>query len=191
MNSKLQTVIGLCAAASLALSVVACAPKRVISTSPNESRPIGKSASKTQPSENTTGSKSAKSPDKVTSASSTGIQAVALARAQVGKPYQWGASGPDKFDCSGLVLYVYKALGVSLPRMSGEQAGSGYHVDRENLAPGDLVFFRLSGGPINHVGIYVGQGKFIHAPKKNNPVRYDNLNDTWWGQKFKGGRRVG
>ncbi len=120
-----------------------------------------------------------------------GPRAVDLARAQMGKPYQWGAAGPDKFDCSGLVQYVYSNLGVSLPRVSGQQAGAGVHVDRADLRGGDLVFFRLSGSRINHVGIYVGKGKFIHAPRKHSPVRMDSLNDSWWRGKFMGGRRVG
>ena len=120
-----------------------------------------------------------------------GPRAVELAKDQLGKPYQWGAAGPDKFDCSGLVQYVYSNLGVQLPRVSGQQAGAGVHVDREDLQPGDLVFFRLSGTRIDHVGIYVGRGKFVHAPRKHSPVRFDSLNDAWWRRKFKGGRRVG
>ncbi|MCB1184115.1 C40 family peptidase [bacterium] len=120
-----------------------------------------------------------------------GHRAVDLARAQLGKPYQWGAAGPDRFDCSGLVQYVYANLGVSLPRVSSQQAGEGVHVDRKDLAPGDLVFFRLTGNRIDHVGIYVGKGKFIHAPNKRRPVQMDSLNDSWWRRKFKGGRRVG
>ncbi|MFT5233550.1 MAG: cell wall-associated NlpC family hydrolase [Candidatus Krumholzibacteriia bacterium] len=191
MSSKLQQLAALCAVLSLVSSITACAPKRVLSTGQEENRPLEQPAQQSQSAPKTTQSAPADPPIKTTPAISTGAQAVELARAQIGKPYLWGASGPEKFDCSGLVLYVYKSLGVPLPRMSGEQASSGYHVDREDLAPGDLVFFRLTGGPINHVGIYVGYGKFIHAPKKNNPVRFDSLNDSWWGQKFKGGRRVG
>ena len=121
----------------------------------------------------------------------TGERAVALAKAQLGKPYQWGAAGPDRFDCSGLVQYVYSNLGVPLPRVASQQAGSGVHVDRKDLAPGDLVFFRLNGSRIDHVGIYVGKGRFIHAPNKRRPVQVDSLNDSWWRRKFKGGRRVG
>jgi len=123
--------------------------------------------------------------------SALGPRAVDLATAQLGKPYQWGAAGPDKFDCSGLVQYVYSNLGVPLPRVSGQQAAAGKHVDRQDLQPGDLVFFRLSGGRIDHVGIYVGKGRFIHAPRKHSPVRLDSLNDSWWRGRFKGGRRVG
>ncbi len=119
-----------------------------------------------------------------------GSDAATLAREQLGKPYQWGASGPNKFDCSGLVMYVYDNLGVKLPRVTGEQAYAGVHVDREDLQPGDLVFFKLSGSRIDHVGIYLGHAKFVHAPRKHQPVRTDSLNDSYWGGRFKGGRRL-
>ncbi len=145
-----------------------------------EPRPIAKSGGSTAVSS---------VPKKSTTA--LGPRAVELAKDQLGKPYQWGAAGPDKFDCSGLVQYVYSNLGVQLPRVSGQQAGAGVHVDREDLLPGDLVFFRLSGTRIDHVGIYVGRGKFVHAPRKHSPVRFDSLNNAWWRRKFKGGRRVG
>ena len=119
-----------------------------------------------------------------------GYDAAALAKEQLGKPYQWGASGPEKFDCSGLVMYVYDNLGVKLPRVTGEQAYAGVHVDREDLQPGDLVFFKLNGSRIDHVGIYLGHAKFVHAPRKHQPVRTDSLNDSYWRGRFKGGRRL-
>ena len=122
--------------------------------------------------------------------SSLGAEAVALAKKQLGKPYQWGASGPDKFDCSGLVMYVYDNLGVPLPRVSGEQAYAGVHVDMKDLLPGDLVFFKLNGSRIDHVGIYTGHGRFIHAPRKHVPVRTESLNNSYWRRRFKGGRRL-
>ena len=122
--------------------------------------------------------------------SSLGMAAVALAEKQLGKPYQWGASGPEKFDCSGLVMYVYDNLGVQLPRVSGQQAYAGVHVDFEDLQPGDLVFFKLNGSRIDHVGIYAGHSKFIHAPRKYVPVRTESLNNSYWRRRFKGGRRL-
>lgn len=120
-----------------------------------------------------------------------GNKAADLARKQLGKQYQWGASGPDKFDCSGLVYYVYGSLGVSLPRVSGQQAGAGKHVDQKELKPGDLVFFTLNGRGIDHVGIYLGKSKFVHAPRRYMPVRTDSLNNSWWRRKYKGARRIG
>jgi len=102
--------------------------------------------------------------------SASGSAAVALrtAYAQLGKPYQWGAAGPGSFDCSGLMMYSWAAAGVSLPHSSGAQYGSGQHVSRSALRPGDLVFF---GSPIYHVGMYVGGGMMIHAPTTGDVVR--------------------
>ncbi|CAL9447198.1 hypothetical protein SUDANB6_02362 [Streptomyces sp. enrichment culture] len=94
--------------------------------------------------------------------------AVAYAHRKIGSPYVWGATGPDAFDCSGLVQAAYRAAGVSLPRTTYAQIGAGRRVSRSELLPGDLVFF-YSG--ISHVGIYVGGGRMIHAPNPSAPVR--------------------
>lgn len=120
-----------------------------------------------------------------------GARAAGLAKDQLGKQYQWGASGPDKFDCSGLVMYVYSELGVPLPRVSREQASAGVHIDRQDLQPGDLVFFKLNSSRIDHVGIYVGRNDFVHAPRRYMPVRTDSLNNAYWRQRYIGARRVG
>lgn len=94
--------------------------------------------------------------------------AVETAYAQLGKPYRWGASGPDSFDCSGLTMYSWGKAGVSLPHSSRAQFSATKRVAREALQPGDLVFF---GSPIHHVGIYVGDGKMIHSPESGENVR--------------------
>ncbi|MFD1661596.1 NlpC/P60 family protein [Streptomyces caeni] len=94
--------------------------------------------------------------------------AVAYAFGKLGSPYVWGATGPHAFDCSGLVQAAYRSAGVSLPRTTYTQIGAGRRVSRSELLPGDLVFF-YSG--ISHVGIYVGQGRMIHAPNPSAPVR--------------------
>jgi cell wall-associated NlpC family hydrolase len=93
--------------------------------------------------------------------------AVAEAYRQLGKPYRWGASGPNAFDCSGLTMWVWGKAGVSLPHSSRAQYGYGVHVSRGQLQPGDLVFF---GSPIHHVGIYVGGGNYIAAPHSGDVV---------------------
>jgi len=116
--------------------------------------------------------------------------AVSLARAQLGKPYQWGAQGPDRFDCSGLVCHVYGKLGVSMPRVSREQARTGREVARNALRPGDLVFFATDGQGINHVGIYIGHSEFIHAPRRHVPVKTDSLNNAYWSRRYRTARRV-
>lgn len=99
---------------------------------------------------------------------SRAARAVAFAYSALGKPYVWGATGPSSFDCSGLAQAAYRSAGVSLPRTTYTQINSGQRVKRSELAPGDLVFF-FSG--ISHVGIYVGDGRMIHAPHPGAPVR--------------------
>ncbi|MFG2195262.1 NlpC/P60 family protein [Streptomyces sp. NPDC048639] len=95
-------------------------------------------------------------------------QAVAFAQSALGKPYVWGATGPGGFDCSGLTQAAWRAAGVSLPRTTYTQINSGQRVTRNQLAPGDLVFF-YSG--VSHVGLYIGGGQMIHAPRPGAPVR--------------------
>jgi cell wall-associated NlpC family hydrolase len=100
-------------------------------------------------------------------------QAVSFAYAALGKPYVWGATGPAAYDCSGLTQAAWKAGGVSLPRTTYTQISSGPRIDKSRLAPGDLVFF-FSG--ISHVGLYIGDGKMIHAPHPGAPVRIAPIN---------------
>lgn len=93
---------------------------------------------------------------------------VAYARSRLGCPYVWAASGPNSFDCSGLTMWCYSHVGISLPHSSAEQYNSGQHVSRKDLAPGDLVFF---GSPIHHVGLYIGGGMMIESPHSGASVR--------------------
>jgi peptidoglycan DL-endopeptidase CwlO len=105
-------------------------------------------------------------------ASGRAAVAVASARAQIGKPYVWGATGPGSFDCSGLTSYVWRQAGVSLPRTSRDQYAAGVKVSRSQLRPGDLVYF---GSPIYHVAIYIGGGQMITAPQPGEVVKYQAL----------------
>jgi peptidoglycan DL-endopeptidase CwlO len=98
---------------------------------------------------------------------------VGLAMQELGKPYQWGASGPSSFDCSGLVAYVYAQVGVSLPHNAAAMYGYGTPVPYSDLQPGDLVFF--SG--LGHMGIYIGGGQFIHAPHTGDVVKISSMAD--------------
>jgi cell wall-associated NlpC family hydrolase len=98
--------------------------------------------------------------------------AVQTARAQIGDPYVWGATGPDAFDCSGLTSYSWKAAGVILPRTSREQYAAGVKVARSALRPGDLVYF---GSPIYHVALYIGNNMMISAPQPGDVVKYQSL----------------
>lgn len=99
-------------------------------------------------------------------------EVVNIAKRYLGAPYLWAASGPNRFDCSGFTMFVYRQVGVSLPHSSRAQIGCGERVSRGDLQPGDLVFF---GGPIHHVGIYVGGGMYIHAPKTGDVVKISSL----------------
>ncbi len=99
---------------------------------------------------------------------SRAARAVSFAYAALGKPYVWGATGPSAYDCSGLTQAAWESGGVSLPRTTYTQINSGPRVDRSQLAPGDLVFFYTG---ISHVGLYIGDGKMIHAPHPGAPVR--------------------
>jgi cell wall-associated NlpC family hydrolase len=107
--------------------------------------------------------------------SGKGAAAVAFAKAQVGKPYVFGATGPGSYDCSGLTLAAWRAAGVQLDRTSQAQFHDGTPVSRDQLQPGDLVFFYDSYAP-SHVGIYVGNGTIIHAPHPGASVEYTNIN---------------
>ncbi|MFJ3233358.1 NlpC/P60 family protein [Streptomyces sp. NPDC086787] len=107
-------------------------------------------------------------PGSVTAPDSRAAAAVAYAYRKLGSPYVWGATGPDAFDCSGLAQAAYRSAGLSLPRTTYAQINAGRRVSRSELRPGDLVFF-YSG--ISHVGIYVGNGRMIHAPNPSAPVR--------------------
>ena len=100
-------------------------------------------------------------------------RAVTLAKSQLGKPYKWGATGPSSFDCSGLIYWVAKQIGKSIPRTSSEQSRYGQSVSKGNLQPGDLVFFGKN--KVHHVGMYVGGGKFIHAPQTGDVVKISSL----------------
>lgn len=116
---------------------------------------------------------------------------VATARTQYGVPYKWGGESPaEGFDCSGLTWWTYRQHGVALPRVSWQQYEAGYAVDRNRLAPGDLVFFRTGTGRSLHVGIYTEHGTFIHAPSSGSRVREDSLADPYWRTRYIGARRV-
>lgn len=110
----------------------------------------------------------------------------------LGTPYRWGGASPDNgFDCSGLVSYVFRnALDIDLPRVSREQADAGEPVsDKSELAEGDLVFFGRR-GRVDHVGIYVGEGRFVHAPSTGKDVMVSDLDTGYWSGKYMQARRI-
>ncbi len=109
----------------------------------------------------------------------------------LGTPYRWGGSSPERgFDCSSLVGYVFSTIGIDLPRVSRAMAGEGTKVaNRDALAEGDLVFFGRR-GHIDHVGIYIGEGKFLHAPRTGRDVTVSSLTTGYWAQKYLEARRL-
>jgi cell wall-associated NlpC family hydrolase len=112
---------------------------------------------------------------------------VGIAMQFLGIPYQWGGSSPSTgFDCSGFVMYVYAQVGVSLPHSSGTQYGYGVAVSRDQLQPGDLVFF----DGLGHVGIYIGGGQFIHSPHTGDVVKISSIYDSWYAATYVGARRI-
>jgi murein DD-endopeptidase len=123
-------------------------------------------------------------------ARTAGEVVAALAEAQLGQPYRYGGDGPQGFDCSGLALYVHEKLGIAVPRTALLQRQQSLPLDRSELLAGDLVFFTM--GPqllVDHVGVYVGDGQFVHAPRAGSPVRLSRLDDSVFAPRFAGGGR--
>lgn len=112
-------------------------------------------------------------------------------KAQVGKPYVYGAAGPNAFDCSGLVYYCYnRTTGKYVNRSAASLAYNGTYVSKGNLQPGDLVFFNSGTSRIRHVGVYIGNGQFIHAPSPGKRVRYENLYSSYYVRGYVTARRL-
>ena len=110
---------------------------------------------------------------------------VSIAERYLGVPYRWGGASPSGFDCSGLVMYVFAQVGVSLPHSSYAQWGIGSAVSRDQLAPGDLVFFNGE----SHVGIYIGGGQFVHSPHTGDVVKISSLSEGYYASSYDGARR--
>ena len=108
----------------------------------------------------------------------------------LGTRYRYGASGARGFDCSGFTSYIYRQHGINLPHNSAAQYRVGKPVSRSELRPGDLVFFRTRGSRISHVGIYIGDGKFVHASSARGRVRVDTLTSGYYHQRYVGARRI-
>jgi cell wall-associated NlpC family hydrolase len=108
----------------------------------------------------------------------------------VGKPYRYGGSSPAGFDCSGLVFYTYKKAGLAVPRSTERQRSTARAVRLADLRRGDLLFFNQEGKKYGHVGIYVGSGKFVHAPSSGKSVRSDRLDTPYWRKHLSEARRL-
>jgi len=115
------------------------------------------------------------------------LQALAL----LGTPYRWGGQSPGGFDCSGLVSHVVQqAIGVALPRSAAAMSRIGDAIERSALRAGDLLFFITRQREVSHVGIYVGEGRFVHATRTGGDVRVSALEEGYWSARFVGARRI-
>jgi cell wall-associated NlpC family hydrolase len=114
------------------------------------------------------------------------------AMGMIGIPYRFGGTSAETgFDCSGFVRAIYQdTMGHLLPRKADDQAKATQKIDKKELKPGDLVFFNTMRRTFSHVGIYVGDGQFIHSPSKGKSVRVENMNTSYWAKRFNGARRV-
>jgi cell wall-associated NlpC family hydrolase len=118
---------------------------------------------------------------------------IASAKSLLGTPYVWGGESPQEggFDCSGLTQYVFKQGGYTLNRISRDQATQGTYVSRQNIKPGDLIFYSFErNGIINHVGIYIGNGKMIHSPTTGDVVKTTDITTSYWESRFVTARRI-
>jgi len=115
------------------------------------------------------------------------VQALSL----MGIRYRYGGESPATgFDCSGFVRYVFNQIGTALPRRAVDISQSGRNVDRDELQPGDLVFFNTLRRPYSHVGIYLGEHRFIHAPSRGGTVEIVNMTERYWERRYNGARRL-
>ena len=116
--------------------------------------------------------------------------AAAQASKMVGKPYKYGGASPSGFDCSGLVQYSFKHAGVSVPHNTAQQRSASRRIKVSELQRGDLLFFDQEGKKNSHVGIYLGDGKFVHAPSSGKSVRSDSLSSPYWKKHLSEARRI-
>lgn len=119
----------------------------------------------------------------------TGAQIAGAAAALVGTPYHFGGADGEGFDCSGLAVYAYRLAGIAIPRTAADQQRAALTVPPAMLEPGDLVFFRMRSQHVDHVGVYSGAGRFIHAPRAGQAVTYADLDADYFARHFAGAGR--
>jgi cell wall-associated NlpC family hydrolase len=108
----------------------------------------------------------------------------------IGAPYRYGGTSPRGFDCSGLVYYAYSKVGIDAPRSTAEQYRQARRIQVSQLQPGDLIFFKISGNRVSHVGIYAGNDRFIHSPSSGKSVAYASLKNPYWRARLAGAGRL-
>jgi cell wall-associated NlpC family hydrolase len=127
--------------------------------------------------------------DSVAESVSSGTQIARVAAELVGAPYHFGGADLQGFDCSGLAVYAHQQVGLEIPRTAQEQKRAARPVSLDSLEPGDLVFFRIRARHVNHVGIYAGAGRFIHAPRSGGVVSYGELGGDYYRKHLAGAGR--
>lgn len=119
-----------------------------------------------------------------TLATGLGDEIALRALSLVGKPYRYGGADLQGFDCSGMVYFIHQALGIEVPRTAADQQRAALNLSKSALQPGDLVFFRTTSGPrISHVGIYVGENRFVHAPQSGKLIEVRTLEDAYYSKR--------
>jgi len=162
-------------------------PATTIASAP-PAAPKARKASVASPVANTPATRTASAPQELTPAQDLLFSALGL----IGVKYKWGGNDPAQgLDCSGFVKYVFEnSLKLTLPRTALQMSRVGEKVDRENLKPGDLVFFNTLKRQFSHVGIYLGDNRFVHAPRKGRRIEVVKITDKYWSSRFNGGRRM-
>lgn len=124
--------------------------------------------------------------------SGSAIRVVRTAQTQIGKRYRAGGTSPATgFDCSGLIWWAFRQHGISVPRMTRDQATAGSGVSRSKVRPGDILVFKTRSGPAGlHTGLYAGNGAFVHSPSSGKRIRMDAMSDEYWSRRLIGVRRV-
>lgn len=131
-----------------------------------------------------TGSGQVSTPQNVPSQYKTkGTEIFNIAQSYIGVPYLYGGQSPSGFDCSGLVQFAHSNAGINVPRTAAAQYDAAASISQSELKPGDVIFFRISWRKISHVGIYAGQGRFIHAPTSGKRVSFSSLNEPYWQKR--------
>ncbi|MCL6632386.1 MAG: C40 family peptidase [Alicyclobacillus herbarius] len=163
-------------------AVTATATATTTTSTPHHQSSDGGNGSSSQPSQ--------PAPPSQPLVSGNGSDIAVYAESFTDYPYVWGAAGPNAFDCSGLVMYVYHRFGISMPHSSYAQFGMGEPVAKSNLQPGDLVFFSTDGAGASHVGIYIGDGNMVSAQSPRSGVKIANIFSGYWASYYIGARRI-
>jgi cell wall-associated NlpC family hydrolase len=125
---------------------------------------------------------------RIETAQTPGGQIASAALAQLGRPYRYGGDNPEGFDCSGLVRFAHRGLGIDVPRTTEDQYRAARRIQLEELEPGDLLFFRIDRKQVSHVAIYIGDGRFVHAPRTGRPVEARRLEGYYHSRLAGAGR---